>query len=82
GAAAIPTRMRAPSLYYLPIGAFAAVVAACLVALEARGVVRLGALLEPVLSARGAAALALLTPGALGWLLSRGRGPEAGALAI
>lgn len=82
GAAAIPSRMRAPSLYFLPIGAFAAVIAACLVALEARGVIRIGALVEPVLATRGAAALALLTPVALGWLLSRGRGPEAGALGI
>lgn len=82
GAAAIPTRMRAPSLYFLPIGAFTAIVAACLTALEARGVIRLGGLIEPVLATRGAAALALLTPVALGWLLSRGRGPEAGALGI
>ncbi|MBN9061697.1 MAG: hypothetical protein BGP06_20900 [Rhizobiales bacterium 65-9] len=83
GAAAIPARMRAPALYFLPIGAFAAVIAACLVALQARGVIDVAILsTEPVLAERGGAALALFTPVALGWLLSRGRAPEAAALAI
>ncbi|WP_342360275.1 hypothetical protein [Terrarubrum flagellatum] len=80
--AAIPRRMRAPVLYFLPIGAFAAVVAACVLALEARGAFRTGLGYDPVLAVRGAAAIALLTPVALGWLLSRDRAPEAIALGV
>ncbi len=80
--AAMPGRMRAPALYLLPIGAFAGVLVACLVALEMRGALRLGLLNDPSLAQRGLATMTLLAPVALGWLLSRGRAPEAIALAV
>ena len=82
GMAAIPARMRAPALYFLPIGAFAAVLTACVVALNARGVIEFGGTTDPTLVVRGGAALALMTPVALGWLMSRRRGPEAAALGV
>jgi hypothetical protein len=82
--AAMPQRMRAPSLYLLPIGAFAAVVVACVVAIEGRGVVGFGAAdpSDPGFATRGGAALLLMTPVSLGWLMSRGRASEALALAV
>ncbi|MGL4811520.1 MAG: hypothetical protein ACRCXM_07065 [Beijerinckiaceae bacterium] len=72
--AALPHKLRAPTLYLLPIGAFAAAVIASVMVLD----VRMGRFMfsgpeDAVTIQRGLATLMLLSVPALGWLVSRGR---------
>ncbi|MGL4324848.1 MAG: hypothetical protein ACRCTD_12495 [Beijerinckiaceae bacterium] len=81
--ASIPARMRAPTLYVLPIGAFAAAAFASVVVLD----VRLERFMftmpgDGVIIQRGLATLVLMSIPAGGWLVSRGRILDAGLLLI
>lgn len=72
--AAIPSRLRAPVLYLLPIGAFAAAALATLIILDVRfgrALFSFGA--DAITVQRGLATLVLMSVPAAGWLLSRGR---------
>lgn len=72
--AALPPRLRAPILYMMPIGAFAAAAVATIVLIDARsGRSLFNIAADAVTVQRGLATLVLLGVPAAGWLLSRGR---------
>lgn len=83
GLAAIPSRLRAPTLYLLPIGAFLAAAAASIIVLD----VRLGRYMfttpaDAATVQRGLATLVLMSVPAAGWLISRGRMIDAALLGV
>lgn len=83
GLASIPSRLRAPTLYLLPIGAFIAVAAASVAVLDARlGRFLFTAPADAATVQRGLATLMLMSVPAAGWLLSRGRIVDAVLLGV
>lgn len=79
----LPEKMRASTLNLVPIGAFVGALAATATAvLSATGVAPRWLPNDPLVMERGLAVLSLVSLAGIGWLLSRGRWLEAGALAI